>query len=147
MKIYIFGGSKDEPDWYFTPCKLSRPYIRWSKKYRRLRCWFFADQVCSCDAFYALSLKQLLFLPFKHRLYFSERRAKEQQRRNYYLKEVLQMEVAHDGRRPWDRRVMNSPKRSIKNRIRKGCNRFHDCGNAKEWDICWVCRRWAKEDA
>ncbi len=84
MKVYVFGGSKEEPNWYFTKCRLDpKPMIGWNKEKKRLRCIFFAWHTLHSGGCYCLSLLQLMLLPFKHRLYFSEERAKARQRRNY----------------------------------------------------------------
>lgn len=83
MKVYVFGGSKAEPDWYFTECKLSKPYYGTDKETKRLYCVFYADNVASVGHCFCLSLKQLIVLPFKHRLYFSKKRAKKRQAKNW----------------------------------------------------------------
>ena len=33
MKVYIFGGSKENPNWYYTECKIdSKPFVGWDKE-------------------------------------------------------------------------------------------------------------------
>ena len=83
MKVYVFGGSKEEPNWYFTECKLSKPMIKIDKENKRLRCFFFADHIDHIGGFYALSLRQLLALPRKHRLYFGRKKAKKRMNENW----------------------------------------------------------------
>ena len=74
---YVFGGSKENPNWYFTESKLSKPFFKWDKENKRLYIMFFADSVNSIGAFHILTLKQLIVLPFKHRLYYSWLHEKE----------------------------------------------------------------------
>ena len=83
MRVYVFGGSKENPNWYFTESKLSKPFFKWDKENKRLYIMFFADSVNSIGAFHILTLKQLIVLPFKHRLYYSRKRAKARQHENY----------------------------------------------------------------
>lgn len=90
MTVYIFGGTKEQPNWHFTKCKLNiKPYIGWDREAKKLYCNFIADHSYHCGAFYVLSLNQLIVLPFKHRLYFSERRAKARQSKNYRSRNIV----------------------------------------------------------
>ena len=90
MTVYIFGGSKEKPNWYYTECKIdSKPFIGWDKETKRFYCKFIADNRLHIGAFYVLSLWQLIVLPFKHRLYFSEKRAKARQTENYRNKSII----------------------------------------------------------
>lgn len=83
MIVYVFGGSKDNPNWYCTKSRLSKPYYHNDKETKRLRCIFFAESMDCLGYCHILTLKQLLVLPFKHRLYFSEKRARRQQHKNW----------------------------------------------------------------
>lgn len=89
MKLYIFGGSSDKPDWYFTESRLSKPKIMWDRETKRVRCFFHADDVNHIGHFHILSLKQLCVLPFKNRLYFDKQKAKKKQSANWRRKEGL----------------------------------------------------------
>ena len=88
MYVYLFAGSKEHPDWYYTKSKLSKPYFGYDKEAKpRFRCYFFADNCNHIGVFCILSLKQMIVLPFLHRLYFSEKRAKRRQKLNLDRKE------------------------------------------------------------
>lgn len=90
MKIFLFAGSKEDPNWYYSECRLSKPYIGFKDK--KMYCYFFADHLYHIGACNILSLKQLFVLPFKHRLYFTEKTAKKRQHKNWlktdYAKEA-----------------------------------------------------------
>lgn len=87
MKIYVFAGAKEEPNWYFSECRLSKPMLKIDKENKRLHCFFFADHVDHIGAFHILSFKQLLVLPLKHRLYFSRNKAQKRQSENWKRRE------------------------------------------------------------
>ena len=83
MKVYVFAGGKENPNWYFSECKLSKPMIKVDKENKRLHCFFFADHANHIGVFNIITLKQLFVLPFKHRIYFNEKRAKKRQSENW----------------------------------------------------------------
>lgn len=94
MIVYVFGGSKDNPNWYYTECKIdSKPLVWWDKETKRFYCKFIAYNRLHVGAFYALSLWQMIVLPFKHRLYFSEKRAKARQTENYRNKSIIPQDM------------------------------------------------------
>ena len=103
MHVYLFAGPKDQPDWYYTKSKLSKPYFQYFKYAKRFRCYFYADNCNHVGVYSILTLKQLIVLPFKHRLYFSEKRAKRRQTLNWDLKEKKTFVFADElHRRPDD---------------------------------------------
>lgn len=90
MNVYVFGGSKENSNWYYTECKIdSKPFVGWDKETRRLYCNFIADNRNHIGHFYVLSLWQMIVLPFKHRLYFNEKKAKARQEENYRNKSII----------------------------------------------------------
>ena len=94
MKVYIFGGNKENPNWYYTECKIdSKPFIGWDKETKRFYCNFIADHRNNIWHFYVLSLWQMIVLPFKHRLYFSEKRAKARQEENWRNKSIIPQDM------------------------------------------------------
>ena len=94
MIVYVFGGSKENPNWFYTECKIeSKPFIGWDKETKRFYCNFIADHRLHLGAFYVLSLWQMIVLPFKHRLYFSEKRAKARQAENYRNKSIIPQDM------------------------------------------------------
>lgn len=94
MKVYIFGGSKENPNWYYTECKIdSKPFVGWDKETRRFYCNFIADHRNHIGHFYVLSLWQMIVLLFKHRLYFTEKKAKARQTENYRNKSIIPQDM------------------------------------------------------
>ena len=87
MKLYVFGGSNENPDWYFTECRLSKPKFIWDIETGRFRCVLRADSVKYSGLYHTYFLAQLFTLPFKHRLYFDEQKAKKRQSLNWHRKE------------------------------------------------------------
>ena len=94
MNVYVFGGSKEKPNWYYTECKIdSKPIIGWNKETKRIYCKFIADHRYHIGAFYVLSLWQMIVLLFKHRLYFSEKKAKARATKNYRNKSIIPQDM------------------------------------------------------
>ena len=83
-KIYVFAGEKENPDWYYTECEISQIYIDWKKPY----CVFICKVTDFVGTYIHLTLKQMLILPRKQRLYYSEKKAKKRQNLNWQKKET-----------------------------------------------------------
>ena len=44
MNVYVFGGSKNAPNWYYTECALDcKPIFGWDKKAKRFYCNFILE--------------------------------------------------------------------------------------------------------
>lgn len=94
MNVYVFGGSKNAPNWYYTECELDcKPIVGWDKKAKRFYCNFILEHRLHLGALYILSLRQMIVLPFKHRLYFSEKKAKRRQEKNYRNRSIIPQDV------------------------------------------------------
>lgn len=81
-KIYCFVGVK-KLDWYCKEYLISDIAIGWNKEEKQFYFNFVCDSTEHVGAFIVLSIKQMLILPFKHRLYFNRKRAKARQSLNW----------------------------------------------------------------
>ena len=81
-KVYCFCGV-EKSDWYYKEYLISCIAIGWNKEEKQFYFNFVCDRAEFVSVFIILSLKQMLILPFKHRLYFSKKRAKARQSLNW----------------------------------------------------------------
>lgn len=81
-KVYCFCGV-EKPDWYCKEYLISDIAIGWIKGKKQFYLNFVCDSTEHVGSFIMLSIKQVLILPFKHRLYFNKKRAKARQSLNW----------------------------------------------------------------
>ena len=82
-KIYCFTGVKEDPNWYCMEYRISAIAFGFDKEAKKPYFNFVCDNTAHLGAFIVISLKQMLVLRFKHRVYFSEKQAKRRQHMNW----------------------------------------------------------------
>ena len=89
-KIYVFTGEKKSVNWYCGEYKISAFAIGYSKKAKGIYFNFLCDNTAHLGSFIVLSIVQMIVLPFKHRLYFNEKKAKKRERLNWEKRESIE---------------------------------------------------------
>lgn len=82
-KIYCFVGTKEKPKWYFDEFKISAVAIGYDKEAKRMYCNYLCENTENLDSVVILSMKQMVILPFRHRVYFNKKKAKKRQHMNW----------------------------------------------------------------